>query len=848
MKNPLVRHIYGLLLLLSTFLSLDVSGATSALTGVVVDSLTHEGLSYVAVFVQGKNAGTMTDENGRFSLAAKIPGDTLRFSMMGYSTKKVVASPVMTVELSPTGVTLNEVIVKPKKEKYSKKNNPAVDFLNRIRAASPLSDPKRHDYYNYDKYERINMAINDFDPDKNYSWIGKKFNFLKDHLDYSEISGRPILNFLTKEKSSEVNYRKKPETTRETVLGLKQVGLDEMTSNKDGTREALEDAFREIDIYQNDVTLLQNRFVSPLSSIAPDFYKFYLTDTVEVDGDSCVVLSFVPHTSETWGFIGKLYVPKNDSTMFIKQIELHLPHTINVNFLDAMSVRQKFEKAPDGSRFKKSDDMIIEFSVLPALPKLYTHRNTVYENHNFDRPGLEDQIFNGTPPEIILEGARDRDEAFWDNHRLVPLKKGEGSVEAMIQRLRSVPLYYWTEKTLKLLVMGYWHTGNPPKFDYGPVNTSISYNTAEGVRLRAGGMTTAYLSKRWFARGFVAYGFRDHKFKYRGEVEYSFRDKEYHSREFPVHSLRLTSLYLLDELGQNYTFTNADNLFLSWKRLADTRVTYRRATTLEYTLELYNNFSVSAGASFERQEATRWIPFTDGYGNNFGHYNELMFNVKLRYAPGEKFLQGTTHRSPINMDAPVIELMHTYAPKGVMGSMFTINRTEMRFFKRIWLSAFGYIDAVVKGGHSWSPSPYMNLCLPNANLSYTIQPESFALMNPLEFINDSYAQVDLTYWMNGLIFNHIPLIKKLKLREVINFKGLWGHLSHRNNPCYDKSLFVFPENVHTTLMSNVPYMEISAGIDNIFRIIRVDSVWRLSYKHSFDAPDWGIRFALHFSF
>ena len=848
MKNPLVRHIYGLLLLLSTFLSLDASGATSALTGVVVDSLTHEGLSYVAVFVEGKSAGTMTDENGRFSLAAKIPGDTLRFSMMGYSTKKVVASPVMTVELSPTGVTLNEVIVKPKKEKYSKKNNPAVDFLNRIRAASPLSDPKRHDYYNYDKYERINMAINDFDPDKNYSWIGKKFNFLKDHLDYSEISGRPILNFLTKEKSSEVNYRKKPETTRETVLGLKQVGLDEMTSNKDGTREALEDAFREIDIYQNDVTLLQNRFVSPLSSIAPDFYKFYLTDTVEVDGDSCVVLSFVPHTSETWGFIGKLYVPKNDSTMFIKQIELHLPHTINVNFLDAMSVRQKFEKAPDGSRFKKSDDMIIEFSVLPALPKLYTHRNTVYENHNFDRPGLEDQIFNGTPPEIILEGARDRDEAFWDNHRLVPLKKGEGSVEAMIQRLRSVPLYYWTEKTLKLLVMGYWHTGNPPKFDYGPVNTSISYNTAEGVRLRAGGMTTAYLSKRWFARGFVAYGFRDHKFKYRGEVEYSFRDKEYHSREFPVHSLRLTSLYLLDELGQNYTFTNADNLFLSWKRLADTRVTYRRATMLEYTLELYNNFSVSAGASFERQEATRWIPFTDGYGNNFGHYNELMFNVKLRYAPGEKFLQGTTHRSPINMDAPVIELMHIYAPKGVMGSMFTINRTEMRFFKRIWLSAFGYIDAVVKGGHSWSPSPYMNLCLPNANLSYTIQPESFALMNPLEFINDSYAQVDLTYWMNGLIFNHIPLIKKLKLREVINFKGLWGHLSHRNNPCYDKSLFVFPENVHTTLMSNVPYMEISAGIDNIFRIIRVDSVWRLSYKHSFDAPDWGIRFALHFSF
>lgn len=848
MKRFRLGHILHLFILLFAFIPATVSAVPHDVKGVVVDSLTREGLPYVAIFVEGSGAGTMTDDKGMFHIRANVPGDSLRVSMMGYATRKVAAKPDMTIDLLPTGVTLQEVIVKPKKEKYSKKNNPAVEFLNRIRAAAPLTDPKRHDYYNYDKYERINMAINDFDPDKNYGWIGKKFNFLKDHLDYSELSGRPILNFLTKEKSSEVNYRKDPEITRETVLGLKQVGLDEMTSSKDGMREVLEDAFREIDIYQNDVTLMQNRFVSPLSRIAPDFYKFYLTDTLEVDGDSCIVLSFVPHTSETWGFIGKLYVPKNDSTMFIKQIELHMPHTINVNFLDAMSVRQKFEKAPDGSRLKTSDDMIIEFSVLPALPKLYTHRNTAYENHNFDHPGLESEIFEGTPPEIILDGARDRNEEFWSNHRLVPLKKGEGSVETMVQRLRSVPLYYWTEKTLKLLVMGYWHTGNPPKFDFGPVNTSISYNTAEGIRLRAGGMTTAYLSKRWFARGFVAYGFRDHKVKYRGEVEYSFRDKEYHSREFPVHSLRLTSLYLLDELGQNYTFTNSDNVFLSWKRLADTRVTYRRATMLEYNLELYNNFSVTAGASFERQEATRWIPFTDGYGNSFGHYNELMFNVKLRYAPGEKFLQGTTNRSPINMDAPIIELMHTYAPKGVLGSKFTINRTEMRFFKRIWLSAFGYIDAMVKGGHSWSPSPYMNLCLPDANLTYTIQRESFALMNPLEFINDSYAMVDLTYWMNGLIFNHIPLIKKLKLREVINFKGLWGHLSKRNNPEYDKSLFIFPENVHTTPMTDMPYMEISAGIDNIFRVIRIDSVWRLSYRHSFDAPDWGIRFALHFSF
>ena len=196
MKSFLSRHISYLLLLFSAFLPVCVSGAVTTMNGMVIDSLSREGLPYVAIYVEGSSSGTMSDDTGRFSIPVKIPGDSLRVTMMGYATKTVAATPGMTIELVPTGVALGEIIVRPKKEKYSKKNNPAVDFLNRIRTASPLTDPKRHDYYNYDKYERINMAINDFDPDKNYSWIGKKFNFLKEHLDYSELSGRPILNFL----------------------------------------------------------------------------------------------------------------------------------------------------------------------------------------------------------------------------------------------------------------------------------------------------------------------------------------------------------------------------------------------------------------------------------------------------------------------------------------------------------------------------------------------------------------------------------------------------------------------------------------------------------------------------
>ncbi len=819
--------------------------------GVVFDSRSREPVPYAAVALTTTPGGTLTDDAGRFSLRSYSQTDSVRVSVMGYTTATIPInrsySLQMIVELDPTGVQLAEVVVKPKKEKYRKKGNPAVAFMERIRAARNITDPHRNPYYNFDKYERMSIAVNDYKPDTT-SWLDRKFAFLRDHVDTSAMSGKPILNIAMREKASTVNYRHSDDREREHVTGLHHEGLDDIMSNQENVRKVLEDVFREIDIYSNDITLLQNRFVSPLSPIAADFYKFYLSDTVVVAGDSCVVLSFVPHTPQTWGFLGKLYVPKSDSTMMVKKLELYLPHSINVNFVDGMTLTQTFDRAPDGSRLKTSDDMSMELSILPGMPGLYVRRNTTYSRFNFDAPANEDLAFGHAEYQIVADDAYSQDNDFWSTHRNVPLARSEKSLATMVERMRRVPLYYWTERTLRLLVSGYVHTGKPSKFDYGPVNTSISYNTVEGIRLRTGGMTTAALSPRWFARGYVAYGLRDHKWKYRGEVEYSFLDKKLHSREFPVHSLRFTSLYDIDQLGQRYVYTNADNLFLSLKRMEDTRLTYQRRQQLEYTLELRNNFSLVASAAFERQEATRWIPFVNGHGQSFGHYNEAMFELKLRYAPGEKFYQGKTNRMPINLDAPVFELTHTFAPKGFLGSMFTINRTELRYSQRWWLSAFGYIDAVVKGGHVWSSTPYMNLMLPNANLSYTIQPESFALMNPLEFINDSYAMVDFTYWMNGLIFNRIPLLDRLKLREVINFKGLWGHLSRRNNPLYNPQLFVFPADVHTTTMTDRPYMEISAGLDNILRVFRVDYVWRLTYRDNPYAPRWGIRVAFHLAF
>lgn len=745
-------------------------------------------------------------------------------------------------------VTLEEVTVKPGKEHYSKKNNPAVDFVTRIRENAELGDPIFKDNYNYEKYERIVIALNDIsDSIGTNGGLLKKFRFLNEYVDTSEVTHRPILPLSIKEKVSNIYNRKDPKTTREYITGLRRKGLDDI-SNQESVQTVLEDVFREVDLYSNDVTLLTSRFVSPLSKIGPDFYKYYLSDTTVINNDSCAVLSFVPRNNATFGFVGKLYVRLHDPTMFIERATMTLSPHANVNFIKSLHLEQTYRRLDDGTRLKTSDILTLEFEAIPGVQGLYAQKYTVYNNHNFD-PADRPELYDRLGASYASADAFLKDDTFWAERRGADIRFTDREMGSMLQQMRSVPVYKWIERGIGLLVSGYVPLGKKDKVEAGPINTLVSFNDVEGTRFRVGGVTTANLSKHWFGRGYGAYGTKDHKWKYYGEIEYSFNEKKRHSREFPIHSLRLSHKYDVNAIGQDYAFTNPDNIFLSLKRMKDTLMIYQRTTAFDYTLELENNFSVTASVSHIRQEASRYIPFRYFDGSRVSHLDFTPFTVTLRYAPGEKFMQTKSHRVPVNLDAPIFQLSHTFAPGGKLGNgKYTINKTEISFQKRFWLSAFGYIDAIVKGGHVWSTTPFTELLMPNANLSYTIQPESFALLSPMEFITDSYAVFDFTYWANGAIFNYIPLVKKLKLREVFAFRGVWGHLSDKNNPEYNHWLPQFPVGANPVRMTSTPYMEISAGIDNIFKILRVDYVWRLSYRNTPGVDRSGLRIALHFSF
>ncbi|MCM1336362.1 MAG: DUF5686 and carboxypeptidase regulatory-like domain-containing protein [Candidatus Amulumruptor caecigallinarius] len=816
--------------------------------GLVRDSVDHSPVPFAAVGLAGTGVGGMTNEQGVFELYTDRPFTAITVGAVGYTPKRIPAprSGMMTViNLVPEGVALGEVTVKQKRGKYRKKDNPALEIIEQIRAGADGSDPNRLPYYSFNEYERVKLGINNYDPD-HLSGLLKLLPAIRNLSDTSSITGATVLTLSNREKVAQVHHRSNPEDTKTLVLGLKSAGIDQV-ADPESMRKFFDDIMREIDIYSNDIPLLRNRFVSPLSRLAPDFYKFYLTDTVAVESDTCVVVTFLPHNPAVFGFTGSLYVVKDDPRHFIRKVSMRVPKGINLNYVNALQIEQMYDRAEDGSRLKRYDKLAIEASMLPGMPEVYAERSTTYSNHNFNLEKGNPGLFRERADVITLDNAENRDSVFWRTEN-PDGRVSHLNADQLMRQLRANKFFYWSEKVLKLLTDGYIPTGKPSKFDIGPINSLFSYNSLEGPRVRLGGMTTASLNDHIFMRGYGAYGFGDKRWKYGGELEYSFTPKKLHSREFPIHSIAGEYINDIDKIAQNYMFSNPDNFFLSLTRHPNHQIIYKRTAALRYTMELHNHFSVTARLRHDRREASKYIGFTDGYGHTDSHYDQSSLEVELRYAPGEKFYQGRTHRLPINIDAPVVTLSHRIGPGGVFGSRYTLNVTEASLMKRFWFSAWGYTDIIIKGGHVWSRVDFPDLLIPNANLTYFVQPESFALMKPMEFINDSYVSWDLTYWANGAIFNYIPVFKRMKLREVFSFRGVWGKLSDKNNPEKNPGLYVFPAENHTMPMGSTPYMEIGIGLDNILTFLRVDYMWRLTYRDTPGCSRSGVQFSFHFTF
>lgn len=813
-------------------------------------------IPYTTIRLKDTSNGCTTDNNGNFSFYGDTNGQILQISAIGYddyvltlgSNTKFPISAILTT----ANYSLSEVEIKPGRERYNRKDNPALELAQHLIRKRKADDPHNNDYVSRNRYENLLLALDDFNEEKQQQPAFRKFDFLKDFVDTSRVSGRPILNISSRELVATDYYRKKPEKEKQHITGRNWVGIDDFLPAEQ-IEASIESALVDIDLFGEKIFILRNEFVSPLSEIATTYYKYYILDTLMVEGEKCVDLSFVPNNSKSYGFTGHLYVTA-DSTHFIKWVQMSVPHDINMNFVEYMNLEQRFSRDAEHNRLLTYESINTEFKLYDFIDGIYARREVFYSDYRFNED-VRKEIFDR--PENVFEEvfSRDQDEEFWAEHRDPSMSDQQKSMNSMLAQLRQQPLYFWTQRMISLLFTGYIpiKEENTPYY-YGPMNTSVSFNDLEGVRLRTGGMTTAFLNPHLFWSWYLVYGTKDERFKYMGRLEYSFKPKKDNWNEFPVHSLRLQYENDIFQYGQTYLYTNKDNIFLSLRRLPDNKTGYVKKAEFTYTNEFHNGFSYSAVLRNRINEASRFIPLErtlpDMTTVTDKQIMQSEFQLNLRYAPKEKFIQDKWNRYSVLPEHPVFTLSHTVAKEGVLGSQYTINQTEASYRQRLWASPFGYFDVILKGGKIWGQTPYPLMFIPNSNLSYTLREESFELMTPMEFVLDSHATWDICYFLNGALFNRLPLINRLNLREVITFRGILGTTMDQNDPTKDSSgkIYNLPADAIATHMNGTPYSEIGFGIENIFKFGRIDYFRRLTYKDTPGVATQGVRISIHAQF
>lgn len=852
-----MKNILILLLLI-----LAQAAGAQTITGVVVEESTGDTIPFPSVQYKKEKIATSGNAYGRFSIK-RLNGEKLTFSAVGYQELTILIGPNTPSEMKITLKTdtkqLKGVTVKTKRSKYSRKNNPAVELMKRVIAAKKRTDLANHDYYQFNKYQKITFAINDIKPTELENEKLKKKKWLINQIETCPYNNKLILPLSVDETVTRNIYRKDPKTEKSIIMGQSSSGVNDLIETGDILNNVLKDVFTDVDLYDDQIRLLQYPFTSPIGKDAISFYRFYIVDTVYVDRDKCFHLQFLPNNQQDFGFRGEIWILA-DSTLHVKRCNLTLPKKSDVNFVDNLQIIQEYTRLPEGDWALTTDDMFVEMSIAKFLTKAIVIRTTRMSDYAFDE--LPDKLFKGKTKVLHESNAMMRDEAFWDKYRSVELTKSESSMDAFINNLSQQKAFKYIIFGVRAFIENFVETGSqnhPSKVDIGPINTMISSNFIDGVRTRISAQTTANLNPHWFLSGYYARGWDSHKNYYKGELTYSFNKKEYLPREFPKRTLTFTSTYDVCSPSDKFMHTDKDNVFTALKWTKVEKMMFYNRQQLSFEREEEWGFRTTISLKTEENEACGDLFFKPlsmvGMEDAMigqGKFRTTEARIELRYASGETFINTKQRRLPVNLDAPVFTLSHTTGIKGFLGGDYDYNFTEASIYKRLWLNSWGKIDILAKGGIQWNKVPFPLLIMPAANLSYIISDETFNLINNMEFLNDRYASLDISWDLNGKIFNRIPLLKKLKWREWLGIKCLWGTLTDKNNPTLaanagDGMLMEFPEGSYI-MDSKRPYIELIAGIHNIFKIIHIQYVHRLNYNHLPTATKNGVRLMMRLTF
>ncbi len=820
--------------------------------GVIRDKLTKEPVPFASVMFAGSTVGVNSSFDGEYLLSTADPGLTrLKVSFIGYKTLLLDIRPgeeqVLDVVLEQEAKQLEEAVVKAGRLRYRNKNNPAVDLIEKVIENKTRNQPENYDFYEYEKYEKIQFALSNVSEKFRNRAVFRNFRFIFEDMDSTRLKDKPVLPMYIKETLSDVYFRKAPKKQKQVVKADKMVSFEGYVDNN-GIDNYLKNLYQHIDIYENDITMLTNQFLSPIAKSSPLFYKFFILDTTMHEDQKLINLAFMPRNPNDFLFQGNLYITL-DSAYAVKKLEMSVNRNINLNWVRDLKIRQEFSRDENGHYALLKDDFMADFGLGKGSMGIYGEKTVSYRDVKINEP--RQRVYYEGPDVEVKPNASLQTDDYWSSARHDSLSVTEQGVYTKIDSVQRVPAFRRGMDIATLLLVSFKTFG---PVEIGPVNTFYSFNPVEGFRLRFGGRTTPQFSKKVVLDAYGAYGFKDQKWKYNVGVTYSFTSKTIY--DFPVRSLRVAYQKDTKIPGQDLQFVQEDNFLLSFKRGVNDKWTYNDMVQVDYLNEYKNHFSFGLGYRHWTQYPAGALHFNfEGYNDvtgKIGHLTTSEFNLNLRWAPKETFYQSKLYRTPIYNKYPIFTFRYAMGVKGMFSGDYGYHSFNFTAFKRFYLSQAGYTNVLLEGGQLLGNVPFPLLNIHRANQSYDFQFRSYNLMNFLEFVSDRYAAVNVDHFFNGFFFNKIPLMKKLKWREVATFKLLYGDLRRENNPLYNEGILEFPTSADGTPITHTleskPYMEGSIGVANVFKFLRVDLVKRFNYLTHPGVSGLGVRVSFKFDF
>lgn len=823
------RNIFTILLLIIVCPAF----AQIVISGKVFDAKTKEPLPFVNVILKGSTAGATSDFDGNYYIKTSQKGDSIVASYIGYkrfsvAIKKGIPQNVnVPMELFEEGVSLNEVVINPGE-------NPAHKYIKAVIAHKEINNKRKLSGYEYEAYNKLEFDLNNIPKNLKDKRAFKPVKFIFDNVDSSNSSEKAFLPLFMIETLSEFYYRDEPKQKKEIIKASKITGFENQSVS-----QVMGDMYQNVNVYDNDIIVFGKNFKSPVCDNAIFNYKFYLEDSLYIVGKWCYHIRFKPRRKQELLFSGNLWIA--DSTFGVKRLEMSIPKDANINFITAANIIQEFT-LEDSVWMLQKDRLVIDFQPDIGISKkegvgIYGRKTTSYKNIVVNKPKPNDFFKFGD--NIIVEvDATKKTEEFWSIARHDSLTANEQKIYKMIDTIQTLPIYRSWVGVISVLVAGYKTIGN---FEIGPYFNLMSYNQLEGPRFRFGGRTSSKFSRWYEISGYTAYGTRDEKWKY------SVGFKTFLSKKPYRQLIGINYKSDLEILGQSQNGFSQDNFFASFfRRTPLNSLTRVDQTQVWYDHEWFQGFSNKVtfinrklspvgGFSYDFERATG-----DTIQKDYIRTSEIRFTT--RFAFDEKYINGDFTRTSLGTKYPVLQLTYIKSLKQIYEGQYDYHKLVINVNDRIRFGQLlGYTDFSIEGGKIWGNVPYPLMELHGGNQTYIYDYMSYNMMNFYEFASDQYASFWMFHHFEGLFLNKIPLLKRLKWREVVTYKVLFGSVTDIN-----KKELIFP----TTLNSfnpRIPYQEASVGIENIFKFFRVDAFWRLTYKEQVKSP-FGIRAGFQMSF